>query len=421
MSILIGLALTGLTLYTSVLSFALRQYSRSRLAEMLSDGRGTEWLSWLDRRESELALTSSFARLIAILATMGWGYSLFLMTPATVPTIGDFISASVLNLALLVVFAIGVPHAIAIYAGETALARALPLLWLMRIVLYPMERVLIGIDFVVRRLLGRTEATREEESERVEQEILDAISVGEAQGTVDETQTEMIRSVLELHDTTVAEIMTPRTDIVAIPADADGPAVRDLVVQAGHSRVPVFERSLDHIIGVLYAKDLLDKTLDKNFRARDVMRPAVYVPEAKSIHQLLRELRLARVHIAIVLDEYGGTAGLVSFEDILEELIGEIDDEYDTSEPPAIQRLDTDTLEVDGRVHIHEVNAELDLELPDDGDYETIAGFVFATLGRIPVAGEEFTHENLHVRVTAAEPRKINRLRLRVLRPAASE
>lgn len=417
LNILAGLALICLTTYTSILSYALRQYSRSQLLGRLGEARRQRWLPWLDEYSSELALTASFARIVSILSTITCGYALYLLDGASPDRMPAFLRATGLNLGLLAVFAVGIPHAVAVYVGEAVLARSLPVLWVMRVAFYPVERVLLAIDFVVRRLLGKPETGPDEESERVEQEILDAVSEGEAHGAVDEEQKQMIRSILELHETTVSAIMTPRTDIVAVPVDATPEEVRETVVHAGHSRIPVYEKSLDHIIGVLYAKDLLKHPPGSDFRVRDVMRPALYVPETKSVEELLRELRQARVHIAIVLDEYGGTAGLVSFEDILEELVGEIDDEYDTSPPPAIRRVDSDTLEVDGRVHVREINEALDIRLPEDDDYETIAGFVFSTLGRIPETGEEFTHENLHFVITAAEPRKINRLRIHVLRP----
>ena len=250
----------------------------------------------------------------------------------------------------------------------------------------------------------------------MEQEILDAVSEGELHGAVDEEQKGIIESVFELHDTRVSEIMTPRTEVVAIPVDASYSDVRETVLRAGHSRIPVHEESLDHIIGMLYAKDLIQLDDAGEFDARKMLRAVPFVPETKPIDQLLRQLRLEKVHIAIVLDEYGGTAGLVTIEDILEELVGEIDDEYDREVPSEINQIDKDTLEVDARVHVDEVNDALEIEIPDNGDYDTIGGFVFSTLGKIPAEGEEFTHENVRFTVMDAEPRKINRLRIHVLR-----
>src|SRR5262249_47679529 len=252
------------------------------------------------------------------------------------------------------------------------------------------------------------------------QEILSVVSEGEAQGAVDEEQKEMIQSVIELHDTTVSAIMTPRTDIVGVPASATFDEVREMVVRNGHSRIPVFEKTIDHIVGVLYAKDMLRLRPEQPFDARKVMRTAPYVPQTKTIGELLDEFRQTKVQIAIVLDEYGGTAGLATIEDILEELGGEIDDEYEQPEAPTITRVDEDTIELDSRVPIYEVNTELGIALPDDGEFETIGGFVFSTLGRIPTRGEEFSFENLQFRVVDAEARKIKRLRIKVQREPAA-
>jgi len=213
--------------------------------------------------------------------------------------------------------------------------------------------------------------------------------------------------------------MTPRTDINAVPADAAYDEVRTAIIEKGHSRIPVFEGTIDHIIGVLYAKDLLRLDRPDGFDVRRMMRKAPYVPETKTLDELLEEFRSTKVQIAIVLDEYGGTAGLVTIEDILEEIVGEIDDEYDQRPPPAMNRLDPDTVEVDARVHVSEINEELEIELPEEEDYETIGGFVFATLGKIPATGEEFEHHNVRFRVVAAEPRRINRLRIHVQREKA--
>jgi putative hemolysin len=272
------------------------------------------------------------------------------------------------------------------------------------------------VEFLVRRLLGKAERSDEEEAERMEQEILDAVSEGELHGAVDEEQKAIIKSVFELHDTHVSEIMTPRTEIVALPTDVSYEEARKTILSAGHSRIPVHEGALDDIVGVLYAKDLIQLEDPAGFDARKMLRTVPFVPETKPIDKLLRQLRLEKVHIAIVLDEYGGTAGLVTIEDILEELVGEIDDEYDREEPPDINPIDKDTLEVDGRVHVSDINDALELAIPDNGDYDTIGGFVFSTLGKIPTQGEEFTHGNVRFVVMDAEPRKINRLRIHVLR-----
>jgi CBS domain containing-hemolysin-like protein len=389
------------------------------LALSLSEADQSLWFERLDHHESELQLVTSFIRLMAILATMAWVDVEFLRdadsfswTALATPTLVNFL--------ILVVAAIGVPHALAAHAGEPILARSLGLMWGMRYVLYPIEKLLAFIEFLVRRLLGKSDPTLAEEAERVEQEILDAVSEGRARGAVDEEQEDFIESVFELHDTHVSEIMTPRTDIVSVPVDASFADVRQAVLTAGHSRIPIHDESIDNVTGVLYAKDLLRLENGDEFDIHAMMRTVPFVPESKTIDELLRQFRNEKVHIAIVLDEYGGTAGLVTIEDILEELVGEIDDEYDQETPPEINAVDSDTLEVDARVHVDEVNEALEIELPDEGDYDTIGGFVFSTMGKIPDTGDEFTHENIQFKIIDAEPRRINRLRIHVERNAES-
>ncbi len=415
MEIGVGLVLLALTLYMSTLAYTLRDYSRAEVSRGLQNGGRERWLDWLDAHEAELQALTGLVRVgcnLGVLVCLSLWYTrgAAAVGPATL------IPPAIVTVVLLLIFAIGIPHGIAIHAGEAVLVCSLPVLMGLWVVLWPVAQTFRGIDFLIRRLLGRAEETPAEETERMEQEILEAVSEGEAFGAVDEEQKEIIESVFALDDTDVAAIMTPRTDINAIRADATFEQARDAILRGGHSRIPIYEQSIDHIIGVLYAKDLLQLEPGEEFDARRLMRAAPYVPETKSIADLLKEFRQSKVQIAIVLDEYGGTAGLATLEDILEELVGEIADEYDHHQPPAIRHIDENTLEVDGRVHVYEINQELSITLPENGDYETIGGFVFSKLGKIPAAGEEFEHENVRFRVVAAEPRRINRLQIHAQR-----
>jgi CBS domain containing-hemolysin-like protein len=413
--IVAGLVLLVLTVYISTLAYALPVHSRARLSAILPEPRREKWIAWLERYEWELHTLASLLRLglslVLLILLCAWysqdrGGAVDMFTLAT---------AGLVAIVLLALCAIALPHALAVHAGEAVLSWSLGLLMVLRVVFWPFGRFADAVEFVVRRLLGKAEFTEAAETERLEQEILDAVSEGEAVGAVDEDKKEMIESVFELDETPVNAIMTPRTDIHAVPAEAGYEQVRDMILSTGHSRIPVYEGSIDHIIGVVYAKDLLKLGPGDPFDVRALMRTAPYVPETKTLDELLDEFRATKVQIAIVLDEYGGTAGLATLEDILEELVGEIDDEYDQPPPPAMNRIDPETLEVDARVHISEINEELETELPEDQDYETVGGFVFATLGRIPAAGEEFQHANLRVTIIDAEPRRIKRLRIQVL------
>jgi putative hemolysin len=416
LNVALGVVLLGLTLYVSSLAYTLRSYSRSRLGSRLRNGARQRWLEWLDEQEWNLQTAVGLLRLagnLGLLVVLWIWYRRDLGRPFDLWTGAEVVVIAVI---LQSVFAIAIPHALHVHAGEAILSRSLTLLVLIRGAFYPFSRLCDGVEFIIRRLLGKADYTQDEDTERAEQEILDAVSEGEAHGAVDEDQRDMIESVFELDETPVSAIMTPRTDINAVPQDATYDDVRQAILEYGHSRIPVFENTVDHIIGVVYAKDLLKLNPSEPFNLRQIMRTVPYVPESKTLDELLAEFQTKKVQIAIVLDEYGGTAGLATIEDILEELVGEIDDEYDYKPPPAIIHIDDDTLEVDARVHVSEINEELEIEIPDEEDYETIGGFVFATLGKIPTVGEEFQHENVHVKIVSAEARKINRVRIHVHR-----
>jgi putative hemolysin len=232
----------------------------------------------------------------------------------------------------------------------------------------------------------------------------------------------MIESVIEFGETHAGEIMTPRTDIFALPVETPWEQACRQTFDAGHTRVPVYSGDLDNIIGILYAKDLLAHVGRSEPRAlREIMRKPFFVPETKLLDNLLKEFKVRKVHLAVVLDEYGGTAGLVTIEDVLEEIVGDIADEYDRIPPALIHRVDPATLEVDGRVHIDDLNDALALAIPEDEDYDTVAGMVFSELGYIPKAGEQLEAHGARFTVLAADERKITKLRVKALPRADSE
>jgi putative hemolysin len=240
------------------------------------------------------------------------------------------------------------------------------------------------------------------------------VKEGQKEGVVDQQEREMIESVIEFRDTQVGQIMTSRPEIVALELGASLSEVKRTLEESGHSRLPIYNGTLDHIVGMLYARDLL-KHLGQppeQFDIRTAIRPAVFVPEIKPLRDLLRDFRQQKVHIAIVADEYGGTAGLVTIEDILEELVGEISDEHEPLEPSSLKRIDERTADVDARMYLGDVNRRLGLKLPEDAGYETLGGFVSVTLGRIPAEGTTFEHEGVRFTITSAEPQKVNRVKV---------
>ncbi len=231
----------------------------------------------------------------------------------------------------------------------------------------------------------------------------------------------MIHGVIELGDKAVHEVMVPRIGIRAVNVDDPLELVLDMIVRAGHSRLPVFEENLDNIVGILYAKDLLPYLKQNgrgngNIDIRELVRPAVYVPESKPVDDLLHEMQAQKRHIAIVVDEYGGTAGLVTMEDVVEEIVGEIQDEYD-SEDPMVEDISTDgedAYRLDGRVSMDDLRDLFGLsddDEPDEDAYDTIGGFVVHRVGRIPLPGAEIAfRDDIALRVEAAEPRRVARV-----------
>jgi len=233
----------------------------------------------------------------------------------------------------------------------------------------------------------------------------------------EEEAQEVLRTIQRIRTVDVSEIMTPRIDMVSVDSISSLEEARRLALEHGHSRLPVFERNRDHIVGVLYVKDLLKYLDPEAWRATkiaDVMRKPYFIPETKSVADLLEEFQRRKVHMAVVLDEYGGTAGIVTIEDIIEEIVGEIQDEYDAEEPAPVKHLDEHTAEVDAKIHVDVLNDAMNIDLPESDDYETLAGFITAALGRIPKKGELLEHDGVLLTVLEADVRKIHRVRVEI-------
>lgn len=406
------LALLGLTVFAT-LNQSLHSVTRARLADEWGKSRPQAALDALWTHRSHDILITGLARSAANLVfTVSLLLELHAFPPAAGPT--RFLTSCCLALLLILVFGAAVPHAAAKYAGAALIAAMSPLLGGLRLLCFPVVMVFDVLDPLVRRLADVPEPDAQAVAEELEKEILNAVSEGEMHGAVDSEEKQMIESVIEMGDTRVEEIMTPRTDVVAVPSDADFATVIEIIRTRGHSRIPVFDETIDTVIGVLYAKDLFFRDSAAPFDLTRLMRKALFVPESKLVRDLLREFRERKVHMAIVLDEYGGTAGLATIEDILEELVGEIADEYDTTGPIVLQRIDADTVEVDARMRIEDLNEQLSLDLPEDADFETIGGLVFSTMGKIPRVGESCEHADIGIQVVGAEPQRITRVRLRL-------
>jgi CBS domain containing-hemolysin-like protein len=236
----------------------------------------------------------------------------------------------------------------------------------------------------------------------------------------------MIEGVIELGDAVVSNIMTPRTEMHMIQLNTPWDEAVESIVESGHTRVPVYDKSRDDIVGILYSKDLLPELVKGPETSRrplaELLRKPLFVPETKPVDDLLRWFQKSRTHIAVVLDEYGGVSGLVTIEDVLEEIVGEIDDEYDEQSEVQIRKLGDDVCEALGRAHVDEINEVMGFDLPEKEEFDTIGGFVFAEFGRVPTAGESMTwHDSVRVTVLEASRRRVNRVRLERIRKESME
>ncbi len=404
---------TALSSFFALTGYALRASRRAELEAVFSSEKGKRRLDRLNRHLSALRLMvsvlRSLANIVLVVAMVG------LFGAAIGPPWHDLLAPMAAAMAVIALIGVAVPHAWAEAAGERILLVTLGPLMAIRYALFPIIFVMQSLDVPIRRLSGATDVP-EENGEAAKQEILQAASDGHAEGAVDAEEMEMIESVMELDETHAGEIMTPRTDIVSFPIDTTFQEACAQITEFGHTRVPIFEEDLDNIVGILYAKDLLQFLgAETPPTLQSIMHKPYFVPESKTLDDLLTEFKARKQHLAVVLDEYGGTAGLVTFEDILEEIVGEIADEYDKPEPEPITRIDHRTVEIDGRVHVDDLNDALKLEIPEDEDYDTAAGLVISELGHIPVANEDLVVHNARFTVLAADERKITRLRVEVL------
>ena len=248
-----------------------------------------------------------------------------------------------------------------------------------------------------------------------EEEIRTLVDIGEEEGIIEEEEKEMIQNVFGLSETVAREVMVPRVDIAALDVNSSLEEVIDTINMSGHSRIPVYEETIDNIVGIIYAKDLL-KFLDKKTipPLKSIMRPPYYIPETKPVDELFREMRNQKVHMAVIIDEYGGTAGLVTVEDILEELVGEIMDEYDINEESMVKKISPYEVIIDGKLNLEELNELLGIELPIE-ETDTIAGFIYDHISHIPKAGEEFEYDGIKIRVEEVRGRRITKVRVKKL------
>ncbi len=412
------LVLTLMLLLSAIFSSsetAFLSVNRIRLRNLQEDGnkRAGLVLTMLDK-QSKLITTLLVGNNVVNIASSAMATK---MATDAFGSIGVGIATGIMTV-LVLVFGEVIPKNVAAAHAEGWAMITAPFIRLVYFLLSPVVYLLTKLsDLVVRLSKGEGE-----DPTITEDEFRLLVNVGQEEGVFDQSESEMINSIIEFDETAVKAIMVPRIDIVAVDVESSVKEALQLIVDGGHSRIPAYEGSIDNIIGILYAKDIfahLDEDLEQ-LRVRELIRDAYYIPETKRINDLLNELRLKKVHMAIILDEYGGTNGLVTIEDLIEEIIGDIQDEYDVEED-LIVKHDDDCLIADARTPIGDVEEAFDVELSEEileeSEADTIGGLAFEHLGGIPAKGDEVAVDRFLIRILEVAGRRIAKVQVTLLPP----
>jgi putative hemolysin len=395
----LGIAL-GISFLCSILEAVLLSVNHSFVALLRDEGRRAgEYLHRMQQRIDEpisaILTLNTIAHTMG--AAMGGGLALQVFGEEWVA-----IFSAALTLTILLVSEI-IPKTLGATFWKTL---APPTAYVLQVLIWVMKPILVPLS-VFSRMIARERAAQSTVS-RAELEVL--AEIGRREGTLGEEEWRVVTNVMNLPEVTVGEVMTPRTDMVAIPLDASVEEAKNLMLDQGHLRLPVFDGTVDRIAGILLARDLWQADREGVTEIRGLMRPAHFAPAGKPAQDLLVELRPQRGKMVIVVDEFGGTAGLATLEDLIEEIVGEIQDEHEADEPLPFQEVGGGIVRIWGGVPLREVNERLDLELAEDL-HDTIGGFVFGALNRVPVVGDEVALEEGRLRVVKMRGRRIEFLR----------
>jgi len=420
---LILLILVALSAFFSFSETAITSIGKIKVEELKAKRKlGHKSLVWLkDNPSTMLAIILVGNNIVNISASaLATSMAISALSKSGYDGLGTALGVAIgLTTFLILVFGEIIPKTIAIRtAGRAALIVA-PFIWVLSIIFYPFVQILILISTPFVLIFGGRMPKKGPFLTKDEIEMM--ISLGGKEGVIKEEEREMISSIFEFGRTIVREVLTPRPDMQCVEVSDPCEKARALIVEGGHSRIPVFDGNLDNIIGVVYAKDMLKTGLkaDESSTLRDFLRPALFVPEAKRVEHLLHEMQAARTHIAIVVDEYGGTAGLVTMEDLVEEIVGEIYDEFE-KKVKSVDKIDENTTILDARLNISDVNAMLNLSLPEK-DYDTVAGFIFGLLGKVPAVGDQTQYDNILISVERVHKRRITRAKIVKLAKSTEE
>lgn len=400
---IILVAALGLYALVNAVEIAVASVNRIRIRHLAEEGsmRARAVQSLLERQERFFAFIVLLQNVGVVLASTMGGF----LALEVVGGVWGVIAGTVVLTLTIALFGEITPKVLAAHSGERFPLLVAPTVRLLMVFARPVVVVLAAAPTVLSRIIF---------GERVTQSVSEAelrmlIDIGAEEGTVEEVEAELLDRVFRFGDRRVNEVMVPRTEIVWLEKQTTIRRFYETFVASPHSRFPVFEEDQDHVVGIVNIKDVLravsEKQVTEDSPIELAMRPALFVPETKFIGILFLEMQRAGQQMAIVVDEYGGTAGLVTLEALIEELVGTVGDELTRHEEEFVT-VDERTVQIDAGMAIHDANEELDLDLPE-GDYETVAGFVLTQLGHIPLQGEQFTFNGLRIAVTKVEGRKV--------------
>lgn len=336
-------------------------------------------------------------------------------TPSEVAKVATFLGVLVFEIAVVQILALELfASIIGRLWPEAWLARCSRLIRFLHSCFAPARWLLEAILRPLAQVSGRS--SHRDSADILEEELLSKAEEVEREGLLESDEIDMIESIISFGDVEVSEVMTPRTEMICLNIDKPLDDNLEQAIECALSRIPVYKESKDNIVGILYVKDLLRSLYSKeDIHLESLLRSPYRVGGGKKIDDLLQEFKQHRLHIAIVMDEHGGTDGLVTIEDVIEEIVGEISDEYEQEETLApIHKVSDVLVTVDAGVHVDDLNEELNLGIPENENYDTIGGFLFSNMGRIPVVGDTFDLDGVHFEVTSADKRRVHRLQLRM-------
>lgn len=403
--------------------YAIDAMPRSRLEVLIDEGNheAARALRLKDNTEELRAaahISTTFFIILAAAIVTPYVQQLVLLTAAAlrvewlIPSISvvtSLVSAAIMAGVFVVLIGLVAASLGTRFADSFALRLSGMLTSLTRFFRWP-RRLLTGVANLMLRPFGAT--ARFSEPVISEENLMDLLEEGTKSGILDQTEHDLIESIFQFTDTTAGEIMVPRKDVVAIDYAMSPAEILDEVLQEGFTRMPVYKGTIDNIIGIVYAKDVISLVEHSHIIILDdIIRPVFFVPETKRISELLRDFQRKRIHLAVVVDEFGGTEGILTLEDIIEEIVGDIRDEYD-EEAQAFDVLADGVIETEASINITDLNEEADLSIPESDEYDTVGGYVTRQLGKIPRPGETLDAHGLHIEVLAVDERRIKRVRI---------